>query len=223
MGSTSVSAPSTPQAPSTADAINAWVQSMPQVFETQMKYAPQEAAQQVELAQQYAQPLAQAYKTAQEGLYPNETKLSNQLTEQAMAGMQNGVPDWMQQQYRSDMNAQLGNNVNAPIGADYASRGLLQQAQDWQRYYQNMGLSIAGKQPTAQAQGAQTSNYMSGYTPQSVMNYTNQGYGSYANAYANMYGTNQQAQGLQNQLYGSLIGGVGAAGGGLMSNPFFLL
>jgi len=36
----------------------------------------------------------------------------------ANQNMSGNVPDWMKQQYQSDMNAQLGGNAAAPIGAE---------------------------------------------------------------------------------------------------------
>jgi hypothetical protein len=221
MGSTSISTPETPQAPSTAESIQAWVDSMPAVFAEQQRQAPLEAAQQVSLAQQYAQPLGEAMKSAQDALYPQTSKLQEQLATQALQGMSSSMPDWMKQQYQSDFNANLGTNAGSGMGADYMSRGLLQQGQDWQKYYQNLGLSVAGRQPLSQASTPGYSNYASSFTPQSVMNYNSQNYGNYSNAYANMYGTNQQAQASNNSMWSSIIGGglggAGTAAGGIWS------
>ena len=221
MGSTKIESPSPAPQPSTAEAIQAWVESMPQVYETQLKYAPQEAAQQVALAQQYAQPLGEAYLAAQKAMYPEEYALREDLMAQAQAGMESEVPDWMRQQYLDEMRGQLGEQAAAGIGADYMSRGLLQQQQDWRNYYQNMALSLSGSQPIYQAQTPGYSNYMSGYTPSSVMGYTAQTYAPYASAYANMYGTNAQVA-MQNQMMpyyymtgvGNVLSGVGGFMGG---------
>jgi len=50
----------------------------------------------------------------------------------------------MQDQYRSDLLGQLGSNANSGIGADYVSRNLINQQQQYQQYYQNLGLSLPG-------------------------------------------------------------------------------
>jgi hypothetical protein len=189
-GDTHITEPNPPPAPTTAQSMAEWVQNYPAVFNLQQQYAPQEAAQQVALTQQYAAPMGQAFKTAQDQMYPNETALSNQLTQTATEGMQSQVPDWQRAQYQSDLNANLGTNVGSGIGADYVSRGLLQQQQDWNKYYQNMGMSIAGKQPVYGAQQPQTSNYASQFTPNAVMGSNAQNYGSFAGLYGNMYGAN---------------------------------
>jgi hypothetical protein len=210
---TSIEQPTPTSQPSTAEAVNAWVQSMPQVYQTQMQYAPLQAQQQVELAQQYAQPLGEAYKTAQAAMYPETSKLQEQLATQASEGMQSNVPDWMRQEYLSNLNANLGSNAGSGIGADYASRGLLQQKQDWQSYYRDLGLSVAGRQPLTQATTPTTSDYMSNFSPNSNMNYMANTYGTYSNAYANMYGTNANYQNNMFQNYMKL----GQMGAGAMA------
>ena len=177
---TVVQAPAPAPAPSTAEAINAWVSSLPTVYETQLRYAPQEAAQQVSMAQQYALPLAQAFKTGQEALYPGTSAIQETLAGQATAGATaTTMPDWMKQQYRSDINAQLGANVASPIGADYASRNMQRQLFEQQKYYRDLGLSLSGRQPLSQPAIPQTTNYASTFTPASAMNYMQQGYGTY--------------------------------------------
>jgi hypothetical protein len=134
--------------------------------------------------------------------------------------MTSQVPDWMKQQYQSNVNAQLGTNASSPIGADYMSRGLLQQQQDWKQYYQNLGLSVTGRQPLTQATGPNTSDYMSGFTPNSVMSSNNQNYGTSANIFGTQQNAATAAQGQMMNLIGSGIGAGGSMMGGLMSNPF---
>lgn len=205
-GGTNIEAPTQP---STADAVNAWVNSMPQVYSTQMQYAPLQAQQAVDLANQYAGQYGQAMQKAQAGMYPETSKLQEQLATQAGQGMQSDVPDWMKQQYKSNVNAQLGSNVASPIGADYMSRGLLQQQQDWKQYYNNLALSTAGRQPLTSAATPATSDYMSGYTPQSVMGFTSNTYGTAGN----IYGSQLQSQAANNASMMNLFGsGIGAAG-----------
>lgn len=179
---TEVYQPAAPAAPSTAEAVNAWVQSLPTVFAEQQRQAPLEAQQQLQLLQQYGLPMAEAYKSAQSALYPETTALQEQLAGQASAGMNAQVPEWMRNQYRSDLAANIGTNAGSGIGADYMSRGLLQQQMDYQNYYRDLGLSLAGRQPLSQPTSPQYSNYASNYTPNSVMGYTSQNYGTYAQA-----------------------------------------
>ena len=201
-GATVVQSNPTPQ-PSTADAINAWVAAMPQVYETQMQYAPLEAAQSVALAQQFAQPYGQAMKSAQEAMYPGTSGLQETLAGQAQQGMTaTDMPEWMKSQYRDEMKAALGTNVSSPIGADYISRGMQQQLFNQQKYYRDLGLSVAGRQPLSQPVTPSSSNYMSTFTPQSAMNFSQQGYGTYAQS-ARPLGFYQNSGGLFGSLFGS--------------------
>jgi hypothetical protein len=213
MGSTSIQQPNPPTPPSVQSSIRDWVQNYPDVFALQQKYAPLEAAQQVQLAQQYAGQLGQAYKTAQEAMYPEETAITKALNQQVLSGMTSDVPDWMRDEYLSNLRANLGTNIGSPIAADYTSRGLLQQKQDWQNYYRDLGLSITGRQPISTATAPQTSNYMAGFTPNSVMSYNMQGYSPYVSAFTNMYNTNAQLSQQSSPWLNAVAGGVGQLGG----------
>jgi hypothetical protein len=174
---------SAPAQPSTADAITAWVNSMPQVFETQMKYAPLEAQQQVDLATQFALPLAQAYQKANDVLYPGTSGIQENLASQASQGMNaTEMPEWMTRQYRDELKANLGTNVSSPIGADYVSRGMQKQLFEQQKYYRDLGLSLAGRQPLTTASSPATSNYMGNFSPSANMGFMGQNYGNFAQA-----------------------------------------
>lgn len=214
-GSTKINVP---EAPTAGESMADWIKNYPAMWELQEKYAPLEAQQQVALAQQYAQPFGEAMKTAQEAMYPNETAFTQQALQQAQTGMNQGLPDWARQSYMDTMRAQLGENALAGAGADYMSTGLLEQQKNWQDYYTNLGLSIAGKQPISQATMPGYSNYASTYTPTSVMNYNAQNYGNYANAWSNA-AANQSNPFLN--ILGSIGGGLAGGIGGGWANNFF--
>jgi hypothetical protein len=220
MGSTSVETPNPPQPPSTTSSIADWVQNYPAVFNLQQQYAPQEAQMQVDLAQQYAGPLGQAYKSAQEAMYPTETAITNQLGQQIQEGMGSDVPSWMRDEYLSGLRANMGTNVGSPIAADYTSRGLLQQKKEWQDYYRNLGMSLTGRQPISQANTPQTSNYTAGFTPNSVMGYNASTYSPYAGAYSSMYNTNAQLS-TQSSPWMTALGGMGGSMLGGMTGGMF--
>jgi len=198
MGCGSKPSAATPTAPTTQSSTQDWINALPQIYQAQMQYAPLIAQQQQQI---------------QEQLYPKTSALQENLAGQATEGMNSDVPAWMKQQYQSDMNAQLGPNAASGIGADYASRGLMQQQQNWKQYYQNMGLSLAGRQPLVQP----GLDYMSSFGPGGVMQSNNQNYGTQAN----IYGTQANFETQQNQammkLIGAGIGAVGSAVGGSAS------
>jgi len=213
MGSTKIEQPAPPAAPTVAQSMTDYVANYPKLWQMQMEYAPQEAALQVALAQQYAQPMGEALKTAQEAMYPQETAITNEATRQALAGMQTGMPDWAKQQYLDTLRANIGTNAGSGIGADYISRNLLEQEKGWRDYYTNLGLSIAGKQPVYTAQPVGYTNQMASYTPQGVLDYNARNYGSYANLFGNMYNANANLAGQRYASTMNLIGsGIGAAG-----------
>jgi hypothetical protein len=212
-GKTTVVQPQPAPQPSTADAIKAWVEALPKVYETELQYAPLQAQLAVQLAQQYALPYAEAYKTAQEALYPGTTALQEQLAEQAQAGIQAELPEWAKRTYLDTMRAQLGENALSGIGADYISRGLMQQQEDWRRYYQNLGLSLTGRQPLIQATTPQVAQYSQQFQPQDVMNYMLGGYSAYTQAARPLTVTRGESPlwGMLGQGVGGLMGGIGTA------------
>lgn len=210
MGSDTISAPA-PTQPSAQDSVNSWVNALPQIYQAQMQYAPLEAQQQIQIAQQSDLPLAQAQYNAQNSLYPQTTALQENLASAANQGMNSNMPQWMTDQYKSNINSQLGNNVASPIGADYASRGLMQQQQNWKQYYQNLGLSVSGRQPLAQPQSAGYSNFLGGYTPGSVMQGQDQNYATAGNIYGSQLGYNTNSNAAMMNLIGSGIGAGGTA------------
>lgn len=175
MGSTKIAAPT---APTPESEVNAWVSALPKVYQAQMDYQL---------------PMAQAQKSAMESLYPTTAGLQENLAGQATQGMQSGVPQYMQDQWQSNMNAQLGSNAGSPIGADYMSRGLMQQQQEWKNYYSQMAMSLAGRQPLAQP----SLDYMTGFTPNQVMGNMSNIYGTQANVFA----TQQDRANSNAQLY----------------------
>lgn len=199
---------SQPTSYSTADAVKEWVSSLPTIYETQLKYAPQEAEMQVQLASDYAGQLGEAYKKAQEAMYPETSALQENLAKQATEGMKSGMPSWARSQYLDTMRSTTG---TGGIGKDYVSRGLLEQNKNWQDYYRNLGLTVAGRQPLSQAQSPNYSNYMSSFTPTGVMNYLNNQYATNANIYGNQLQANSS-----NNILGSLIGSAGTMGAGFL-------
>lgn len=181
-GGETVYVPTPAAAPTAAQSAADYAASLPAQYEAALKYQPQfdqlQYEQYAKLAPQYTALMDQINKQ----YYPETYGLQEQLAKTASeAAGATQIPDWMQQQYRSNLSAQLGTNVNSPIGADYVSRGLIDQAQQYRQYYQNLGLSLAGRQPLTSPQYQQP-NY-------SVANNANQNYGNMLQG----YGMYQQA------------------------------
>ena len=185
-----------PTPPSVTSSISDLISNTPQLVELQKQYAPE---------------LAQLEYDIQQKLYPQQAQLGENLAQTATEGMSSSLPDWMKQEYLSNMRANLGENSKSMIGSDYLSRGLMQQGEDWKRYYQNMGMSLSNKVPMAQSNYSPTQSF----TPSSVMNYNASTYSPYMSGWSNAQQLNQQSPAWMNMLGslgGAALGGLGNMG-----------
>ena len=154
-----------PAPQSTTSSMKDYAESLPAVYQAQLQYEPLMQQQNLAMLQQYGTQFGQAYKGMNDAMYPETAGLQEQIAAKASAGMNSEMPSWAKDAYRSEMNANLGTNAGSPIGADYASRGMLEQQKNWNDYYTNLGLSAAGRQPLAQGGVTPQTNYMQGYQP----------------------------------------------------------
>ena len=212
-GGTTVYTPAAAAPPTASQSAAEYAAALPTILEAQLKYQPQFDQAQYEsaakLGPQYASLLDQINRQTN----PQTAALQEALAGQALQGATaTQIPDYMRKQYQDTVNAQLGTNANAPIGADYVSRGLINQAEGYRQYYQNLGLSLAGRQPLA-----------NGAVPQSnfdVANNTNANYGNSLagyNAYNNATRPITTQTGTPNWIAGlaaggSVLQGIGSIG-----------
>jgi hypothetical protein len=212
-GDTVIQQPQTPAPPTAGQNMADYVAGLPAMYQAQMEWNPKLAQQQLDLTTQYAPQYSELMKNTNESLYPGITSMNEKLTQQAMSGMDAAVPEAMRAQYLDSLRSEIGGNAGSGIGADYVSRGLVNQNEQYKQYYQNMALSLTGRQPLTQAQSPQFNDVGSGYNYGQVANNNMQGYGNYAGLYGSMYGSNQQAQSeLTKAQYGLIGSGIGAAG-----------
>lgn len=175
---TQVIQPTPPPAPSATTSISDYVAALPQLFQAQLDYAPKEAAQQVQLAEQYAYPLGQAMREAQRGIAPEITNLQDELARQAFEGSRLGLSEQLKNLYRDEFKALAGENVNAGLGADFVSKNLLDRDLAYRQYNQNLGLSLAGLQPIAQPFAPNVTSQLQGINAGQALNYTAGNYGA---------------------------------------------
>lgn len=191
MGSTKIQAPSTPAAPTTAQNMQDYVANLPALYNAQLQYSPLFNQQDYEQTAKYA-PLM---KELQDTLYPQTSALPEQLAGVATQNIGQGMPQYMKDMYADQFRAEVGNQAGSGIGADYVSRQMLNQNEQYKQYYNNLGLSVAGMQPLSQSsQYQQAYNPSATYSYGQVANNNMQGYGSYIGAYASMYNTKGQLQ-----------------------------
>lgn len=230
-----------------------YIQNLPALlkaqFEAESQYAPQLTSLQSDVALQqypkflaaeleaqktYGPQLTQAAYDIQKQLYPETTGLQEKLAGVASRGMDEPVPDAVRQSYLDELNSGLGYNVSSPVAADYRSRGLMTLQEDWKRYYQNLALTVSGRQPlqgnvsptagTGQYRGPQIGDLTGGYNPGQVMGFNQGIYGSQAGYAANTYGSFAGAHQFfpitqssrSSQYLGAALGLGGAIGGGMM-------
>lgn len=213
-GGTTVYQPAAAAAPTASQSAAEYAAALPTILSAQLKFQPQFDQAQYDsaatLGPKYAALLDQINKQTN----PQTAALQETLAGQAMQGATaTQIPDYMRKQYQDTVNAQLGTNANAPIGADYVSRGLINQAEGYRQYYQNLGLSLAGRQPLAGSAGVPQSNF--DVAGQTSANYGNviAGYNAYNNAtrpISMQSGTPNWVSGLS--AGGSVLQGIGSIG-----------
>jgi len=190
---------------------------MPEYYQAQLEYGPKFAEMQYQQFGQYAPLYTAKAKEIQEEAYPETAALQESLAAQAATGMEEGVPDWMREEYLSGIRAQLGPQAASRMGGDVVSRGLMAQKQSLQDYYRNLGLSITGRLPLQQTMTpGYTAAPISMPGAESIMGYGAGTYGAYTSAAANTAIANAQNQ-MQAQVanlqyggspWGQMLGGV---------------
>lgn len=181
-GGTTVYNPQPAAPPTASQSAAEYAAALPTILKAQLDYQPKFDEAQYQSAATLAPKYAQLLDAVNRQYYPQTAGLQETLAGQAMQGATaTQIPDYMRKQYVDTMNAQLGTNANAPIGADYVSRGLINQAEGYRQYYQNLGLSLAGRQPLTGAS-----------VPQSNFDVANNTSGNYGNMLQG-YGMYQQA------------------------------
>ena len=211
-GGTTVQAVQAPAAPTAGQSAAEYAAALPSILQAQLQYQPQFNQADYESFAKLAPQYTAVYDQINKQYYPETYGFQEQLAKQASEGAGGNIPDWMQQQYRDQANAQLGSNVNSPVGADYVSRGLIDQAQQYRQYYQNLGLSLAGRQPLTSTQYQNPSFNVADQFGQNY-NTVMGGYGSYSAAsrpVTTQQGTPNWISGLQ--AGGSVLQGIGSIG-----------
>jgi hypothetical protein len=191
-----------PPAPPTATENAAeYAAAMPTIYKTQLEYQPQFAAMSQALAQQ---------------MNPKTFALQENMAGQATDMMSAGAPQKLQDEWASNMRAQLGSNVSSPIGADAYSTGLMNYQEQYKNQGRQLGLSLAGRQQLIQP--PQIAEAMGGYNVGQQMGIGAQQYGAglgYSSSIMNsqnaLAGANYGAQmGLYGDAFKGISGGLGS-------------
>lgn len=205
-----------PTAPTATSSITEYIQNYPRLMELERQYNPQIAAEDFALAEQYVPKYQQLMQETEKQAYPYTAGLQEQLAKRAQEGIGGGLTAQMEQSYRDRLRSEIGPNVGSGIGADYVSRGLIDAEQQYQRYYDDLGLSLTGRLPLSQAQNQQFRTAQSIFDPNSVMGMNQGVYGTQGSIYSNLYNSNATLLGSKNQAIGQMVGGGLGIGGILM-------
>ena len=110
-----------PAAPTVSGSMADYVANLPKLYEAQLEYLPQFAELAYGIGEQF---------------YPELTGLTESLAKTAQEGMGTELPDWARAKYLDELRSNVGTNIGSPIAGDYISRGMLEQQENWKRYYQ---------------------------------------------------------------------------------------
>lgn len=166
-----------PGPPSFGSMISEYLANLPQLLAAQQQYDPQFAQLQFDLAKQFFPQYTRLNYETQRELYPETTAIQENLAAKANQGINGQLPPWARDMYLDQFRAELGTNAGSPIGADYTSRGLMQQTKNWQDYYDNLGLAVTNRLPLTQTAQPQFGSSTSGLG--NLMNYNQGTYGNY--------------------------------------------
>lgn len=210
--------PPAPTAPTAASSIRDYVELAPQLLELQKQQNPQLAEMDYQLAQEYAPKYQQLMMDTEAQAYPYTAGLQEQLAKRASEGIGGELTPELEASYRNRLRAEIGPNAGSGIGADYVSRGLIDAEQQYQRYYDDLGLSLTGRLPLSQATNPSFRTSSSLLDPSSVMGFNQGVYGTQGSIFSNLYNTNvasaANARNQNMQLLGGLIGAGSSFFGG---------
>jgi len=203
---------SAPAPQTTAESMADYVASLPALYDAQMEYDPKLVQQQLELLQTYGTQFGEATKATQDALYPETSAIQEEFAGQALEGSEQGLTPEEMAQYRDIYASELGTNAGSGVGANYMGSGLVQANIQRKDYYRNLGLTLAGRQPLSQGGVTGQSNWMQQYQANQGLQNNAQNYGNYANSFDTSYQASPWGD-----IAGSVIGGVGAAASGGLS------
>lgn len=202
-----------PSAPTVAGSLADQKEFAKAQYELGLQYNPQLAAQDFALSSEYAPKYQQLMQQTEAAAYPYTAGLQEQLAKRASEGIGGSLTDQMQQSYRDQLRSEIGPNVGSGIGADYVSRGMVDATQQYQRYYDDLGLSLTGRLPLSQAQNPQFRTAQQLADPNAIMGFNQGVYGTQGSIFNNMYSSQAALLGSKNQAIGQMVGGGFAMGG----------
>lgn len=212
-GKTTIQQATPPAAPSVSSSITDYVNALPKLQQAELEYAPKSAAQDFELAQQYYPEYTKLMQQTEAGLYPETAALQESLAKKAREGMDAAIPESMRTAYLDTLRSEVGPNVGSGIAGDYVSRNLINLQHDYNRYYNDLGLSLTGRLPLQQTATPAFAKSAQGFDANSAMGFNQGNYGTAANMFSNQYANNlNYSTQRRAQNFGLIGAGLGTAG-----------
>ena len=215
-------APAAPQQVTQRDAIQDFITNRGDLFASDQQWQGKEAQQQMDLVNEFAAPMGQAMRTANEAVNPEITGLQSSLFGDIEQGLTGEIDPIEKAMFESNLRANIGSNVGSEMGGTAMARELFGLGQQKKHTAQNQALSFIGRQPVNQAQNPNVTSSFGQYTPGQSLNYASQQNSNLANIFGTQAGMfNNQNTNLTTQrgqtmdMFGNIVGGVGALGGGL--------
>ena len=220
-------APQAPQAPQMAtqrNAIQDFVNDRPLLFASDQQFQAREAQQQMDLINQFAAPMGQATRRANEAVNPETTGMQATMFDQINQGLTGEIDPIEKAMFESNMRANMGTNVGSEMGGTAMARELFGLGQQKQHTAQNQALSFIGRTPVNQAQNPNVTSSFGQFTPGQSLNFASQNNSNLANIFgtqANIFGTQQQAATAERGQNVSMINsGMSMAGSMVSSRDF---
>jgi len=135
--------------------------------------------------------IGQAALNAQSELYPYTSQLNESLSQQALEGMEGGLPDWMRDQYRDEAAGVLGEQFVSPVGADTYAQGLLGFQEQYKDKFRSLAVQQSQQLPLTQPLSMQ---YLSGLGPSNVLPFYSDSYSTQSQASRPLMGTQSDAR-----------------------------
>lgn len=151
MGGTKIVQPSPPSQPTAGESAREYAAALPDILAAQLKYQPQFDRQTFESFAELGPEFARVSREVLNEYSPTLASLDEELAGQALDLSQQGLTDEQRDLYRDQFKSLVGEQAGSGIGADFVAKNLLAQDIAQRQYGQNLGLSLQGKVPIAQA------------------------------------------------------------------------
>jgi Fe2+ transport system protein B len=199
---------------STQEVSQEFAKSLPQVLSAISEFQPQFTQQALEEFQEFAPQFGQATQDAFAQVSPQQAALRETLAGQALQRSEEGLTAEEREFFRNQFAAEVGSQVNAPIGAASTARNLIQQQLLAKAQGQNLGLQLAQGTPTGQS-GFSPSAFSVGSAFSPIFQNAGKVFGSQGQSTTTQTTTPSMLKNITGVMGGvaGLMSGVGAIGG----------